>query len=165
MGFFIFIYLRIINYILPLLVCFVLFSCKAKKIKAKDTVLEKTAFYTLKVVNDSVKKVRNFSVVKIDVVNTKINYWVDESKLTEPNFLKLEIIDKKDKTIKVFAEHPLFKRFDLYSESGQIESKLISLQQGEVVLRVPYFYDYKKIVITETVNRIASKQIIITNEK
>lgn len=165
MGFFIFILLRTKISILSFLALIGLLSCKVKKEEITENPVEKTAFYTIKVLNDSVKNVRNFSVLKVDIANTKINYREDESKQTEANFLELEVVDKKGKVIKVFTEHPLFKRVDLYSESGQIESKLISLQQGELVFRIPYFYDYKKIIIRETVNRVPSKQITLTSEK
>ncbi len=135
---------------------------------AKSTplnVVEKTAFYTIKAIKDTIKNTTTFSVTTIQIADTKINYKIDANQSKNPYFLKIEIVDKNNTIINAFTEHPLFKRFDLYRESGEIESKSISLQQGEVVLRVPYFSDYKKMNITETVNFKQLKQVTITHEK
>lgn len=138
-------------------------SCKTKKTIVSP--IEKTAFYTLKLNRDTVKKETTFSVVSVQIADAKLKYRIDEKQTKNPNFLRIEITDKNKNIITAITEHPLFKRFDLYSESGEIESKSISLQQGESTFRVPYFSDYKKIKIIETINFIQSKQIIITNEK
>ena len=139
------------------------FSCKAKKAVASP--IEKMAFYTLKLSRDTIKKETTFSVASVQIADAKLNYRIDEKQAKNPYFLRIEITDKNKNVITAITEHPLFKRFDLYSESGEIESKSISLQQGELTFRVPYFSDYKKIKIIETINFIQSKQIIITNEK
>lgn len=138
-------------------------SCKATKVV--EVPVEKMAFYTLKVNRDTIKKETTFSVASVQVADAKLNYKLDTKQAKNPDFLKIEIIDKNERVISVLTEHPLFKRFDLYSESGEIESKSISLQQGEVTFRVPYYTDYKTIKITETINFKQSKQIILKHEK
>jgi len=139
------------------------FACRTKQAISKP--IEKTAFYTLTELKDSVTKKTTFKITNIQIADTKINYRVDEDKAKDPYYLKIEITDKSKMVTNAIAEHPLFKRFDLYSESGEIESKSISLQQGEVTFRVPYFSDYKKIKITEVINRTEQKPITITHEK
>ena len=139
-------------------------ACRAAK-STPLNVVEKTAFYTIKAIKDTIKNTTTFSVTTIQIADTKINYKIDANQSKNPYFLKIEIVDKNNTIINAFTEHPLFKRFDLYRESGEIESKSISLQQGEVVLRVPYFSDYKKMNITETVNFKQLKQVTITHEK
>ena len=139
-------------------------ACRAAK-STPLNVVEKTAFYTIKAIKDTIKNTTTFSVTTIQIADTKINYKIDANQSKNPYFLKIEIVDKNNTFINAFTEHPLFKRFDLYRESGEIESKSISLQQGEVVLRVPYFSDYKKMNITETVNFKQLKQVTITHEK
>ena len=135
------------------IVVVVLVSCKAKKVKAvTESLPEKAAFYTLEVLRDTVKKVTNFKLLKVTVVDTKIKYNADLAKTKNPDFLKIEITGKQSEPITAYTEHPLFKKFDLYSESGEIASKLISLQKGQVTFRVPYFEEYKTIKITETIN-------------
>jgi hypothetical protein len=143
---------------------FVFMACRAAK-STPLNVVEKTAFYTIKAIKDTIKNTTTFSVTTIQIAGTKINYKIDVNQSKNPYFLKIEIVDKNNTIINAFTEHPLFKRFDLYRESGEIESKSISLQQGEVVLRVPYFSDYKKMNITETVNFKQLKQVTITHEK
>lgn len=142
------------------------FGCKSKKPHEQTKELEeKTAFYTLEVTRDTLKQLTSYKIINIQIANTKLNYRMDEEKAKEPNFLKIEILDKSNKTIKVITEHPLYKRFDLYSESGQIEAKLISLQKGEVTFRVPYFTEYKKMIISETVNGKLLDKLTLKNEK
>ncbi len=143
---------------------FVFVACRTTK-SAPVNIIEKTAFYTLKVTKDTIKNTTTFSIIKIQLADVKLNYKIDVNQSKNPNFLKIEIVDKNKNVINAFTEHPLFKRFDLYRESGEIESKSISLQQGEVVLRVPYFADYKKMNITETVNFKQLNQVTITHEK
>ncbi|MES2132622.1 MAG: hypothetical protein V4506_09735 [Bacteroidota bacterium] len=131
----------------------VLVACKAKKVKAVTEPLpEKAAFYTIEALRDTVKKVTDFKLLKVTVVDTKIKYNADFTKTKNPDFLKIEITGKQSEPIIVYTEHPLFKKFDLYSDSGEIASKLISLQKGQVTFRVPYFEEYKIIKITETIN-------------
>ena len=143
---------------------FVFVACRTTK-STPVNVIEKTAFYTLKVTKDTIKNITTFSVTTIQLADVKLNYKIDENQSKNPNFLKIEIVDENKNIIHAFTEHPLFKRFDLYRESGEIESKSISLQQGEVVIRVPYFADYKTMNITETVNFKPLKQVTITHEK
>ncbi len=140
-----------------------MWACKTKP--APPKLVEKTAFYTLSVIRDSVKRTTAFSITKVQIANTKINYKIDDHYAKDANFLKIEIMDKSEHVIHAFTDHPLYKRFDLYQESGEIESKSISLQQGETVFRVPYFSEYKKIKITETINFKETKQITINHEK
>lgn len=99
----------------------------------------------------------------VNVVNSKLRYFIDENKKKEPNYLHFTITYKNGKVIEANTEHPLFKRFDLYSESGKIESKSISLSQGEVFLRVPYFGKYKRISITEIIN-FKERPVIVIRE-
>ncbi len=141
-------------------------GCKARRIKKEPgQVKEQTAFFTLSMSRDTVRHTSAAAVKSVNVVDTKIRYLVDEAKAREPNFLKVTIVYKNKQTVLAVTEHPLYKRFDLYSESGQIESKLISLPQGETVLRVPYFDDYKEVVIRETVNYKEGAPIILKHEK
>ena len=131
----------------------VLSSCKTKKtIATKPALIEKTAFYTIEALRDTVKKITSFTLVKIITSDSKINYNADVAKAKDPFFLKIEITDSRSKTITAYTEHPLFKKFDLYSDNGEIKSKLISLQKGQVIFRIPYFENYKTIKITETIN-------------
>ncbi len=155
--------MKIICYI-HILFVFAFVACRTTK-PTPITAIEKTAFYTLKVNKDTIKNITTFSITTIQLADVKLNYKIDENQSKNPNFLKIEIVDENKNSIHAFTEHPLFKRFDLYRESGEIESKSISLQQGEVVLRVPYFAEYKKINITETVNFKALNQVTITHEK
>jgi hypothetical protein len=143
------------------MVCFL--ACRTKPVP--PPVVEQTAFYTLSLNRDTVKNVTGFDITKVQVTNTKINYRIEEHYAKNPNFLKIEITDKSNHIINAFTDHPLYKRFDLYKESGEIESKSISLQQGETVFRVPYFSEYKKIKITETINFTEVKHITINHEK
>lgn len=137
-------------------------SCKVKQVQTKDT--EQTAFYTLLVTKDSVKKETTFEIKNVQIVNSKLKNVQARDYSKEANHLELVIKDKnKNKTIN-YTEHPLYKRFDLYEESGEIQSKSISLQQGEVTFRVPYYTNYKKIKITETINFKQQKTITIKNE-
>ncbi len=145
-------------------VMMVLFCCTAKKIKEEKPVPEKTAFYTFAALRDTIKNTTVFRVLKVTVVNTKINYRVEFDKAKNPNSLKIEITDPH-KTITAYTDHPLFKKFDLYGDSGEIKSKLISLPKAEVTLRVPYFEEYKTIKITETINFKTSNPIILKHEK
>lgn len=131
----------------------VLAACKAKKVKTvAEPLPEKTAFYTLEALRDTVKKVTDFKLLKVTIVDTKIKYSADLAKAKNPDFLKIEITGKQSEPITAYTDHPLFKKFDLYSDSGEIASKLISLQKGQVTFRVPYFEEYKSIKITETIH-------------
>lgn len=148
------------------LCCVMLFACRTSKVKTQVVEPEeKSAFYTLNLAHDSVKRETKAAITNVTVANLKIRYQPDEAKSKESSFLRIEITYSNDKIVEAFTEHPLRKRFDLYSESGQIESKLISLPQGEVVFRVPYFGAYKKIRIVETIDRKASPPINLKHEK
>jgi hypothetical protein len=140
-------------------------GCKARPVIKAQKPEEKSAFFTLAMSRDTVHQTTSAILKNVNVINTQIRYLPDEAKIKEPNFLKITIVYKNKRTIQAFTEHPLYKRFDLYSESGQIEPKLISLPQGEVVFRVPYFDDYKEVIIRETVSYKESATIILKHEK
>ncbi len=140
-----------------------LFSCRAKKINEEKPFPEKAAFYTFEAIRDTVKNTTAFKVLKVTVVDTKLNYSPDNAKANNPNSIKVEITESH-KTIVAYADHPLFKKFDLYGDSGEITSKLISLPKAQVTLRVPYFEEYRTIKITETVNFKMSNPILIKHE-
>jgi hypothetical protein len=145
---------------------FMLPACKTKKQQtATQPPPEKTAFYTIEALRDTVKQVTTFKVINITVVDTKINYHADEAKTKSRDFLKIDIIGKQVPSIVAYSEHPLFKKFDLYEQTGEITSKLISLPKGQVTLRVPYFEDYQSIRITETVNFKEAHHITLKHEK
>lgn len=97
----------------------------------------------------------------VNVVDSKVRHVIDVAKTKEPNFLKIQILYTNNKVVDLVTEHPLYKRFDLYSESGKIESKLISLSQDLLIFRAPYFDQYKKITILETINFKQSAPIIL----
>ncbi len=137
----------------------ILFSCKAKQTPEPEQ--EQGAFITLTLTRDSVATKTNFAISNVMVVNSKIRYLIDDIKKKDPNFLHITITYKNGKAIECYTEHPLFKRLDLYSESGKIESKSISLSQGEVVLRVPYFGKYKTVTIAETINFKEVQQVVL----
>lgn len=143
-----------------------LFACRAKRVKTKKpAAVEQSAFFTLSLSRDTVAKQTSARIKNVTVVDAKTRYMPDEAKAKEPNFLRIEVIYKNDQVLQAITEHPLYKRFDLYSESGQIESKLISLPQGEVIFRLPYFEEYKRIRIVETIGYKESPPIILKHEK
>lgn len=143
-----------------------LFACCTSRVKTQSIEPEeKSAFYTLSITRDSITKVTKAAITRLIVVDSRIRYQPDEAKTREPHYLSIEILYKNSRVVQAYTEHPLHKRFDLYSESGQIESKLISLQQGEVVFRVPYFGEYKKITVVETVDRKPLPALYLKHEK
>lgn len=152
------------NILYVLMALLLLTACKTRK-AAPAVLPEKTAFYTIEATRDTVKQVTTFKVLKVMVVDTKINYRVDEARAKSRDFLKFEIITKHSAPVIAYSEHPLFKKFDLYEETGEISSKLISLQKGQVTVRVPYTEDYTSIGITETINFKAGKPVIVKHEK
>lgn len=156
---------HIINYILPgLLVLFMLTACKTGK-TTPAALPEKTAFYTIEALRDTVKQVTTFKVIKVTVVDTKHNYHTDEAKAKSRDFLKIEVIGKQMPPIIAYSEHPLFKKFDLYEQTGEITSKLISLQKGQITVRVPWFEEYQSLRITETINFKTANPIVLRHEK
>jgi len=140
-----------------------LFSCNATKPIVNPE--ERTAFYTIEAKKDSAKNETYFSVKDVQIANSKMHRKPNDDQSKNAYHLEIEIFDNSKNTVIVYTEHPLYKRFDLYEESGEIESKSISLQQGDVTFRAPFFTDYKKIKITETVNFKKLTPTIIKNEK
>lgn len=153
-----------INNLLYVLMALLVFTaCKTPK--AAPLVLpEKTAFYTIEASRDTAKQVTTFKVLQVTVVDTKINYRADEAKAKSRDYLKVEIMTKHSAPVIAYTEHPLFKKFDLYEQTGEISSKLISLPKGQVTVRVPYTEDDTAIRITETINFKAGKPVIVKHE-
>ncbi|PBQ31597.1 hypothetical protein CNR22_07395 [Sphingobacteriaceae bacterium] len=145
------------------LLCFVLalFACKSTKPKELAEIPEKTAFYTIELTRDTIANKTSAVVKNINVVDSKVRHTIDETKTKGPNYLKIQILYKNNKVVNLVTEHPLYKHFDLYSESGKIESKLISLSQDLLIFRAPYFDQFKKITILETINFKESAPIIL----
>ena len=139
-------------------------ACKTGK-TAPLVLPEKTAFYTIEALRDTVKQVTSFKVVNVTVVHSKHNYRADEAKAKTRDFLKIEIMGKQLPPIIAYSEHPLFKKFDLYEQTGEITSKLISLQKGQVTVRVPWFETYQSVRITETINFKTANPIVLRHEK
>lgn len=160
-------YKKIVFPFVCLVLCMSLFLfCKAKRVKPHVAeVQEQSAFYSFSALRDTVKHQTDFTLKNVIIANAKIRYTVDEAKTKLPGYLKIEITDRNNRSVLAFAEHPLYKRMEVFNESGQIDSKLISLQQGEFTLRVPYFEAYKKIKITEVINFKESSPILLKNEK
>lgn len=155
---------HIINHLLYVLMALLaLTACKTHKVPPV-ALPEKTAFYTIEATRDTVKQVTTFKVLNVMVVDTKINYHADEAKAKSRDYLKFEIMTKQSAPVIAYSEHPLFKKFDLYEQSGEISSKLISLPKGQVTVRVPYTEAYTSIGITETINFKAGKPVIIRHE-
>ncbi len=105
------------------------------------------------------------TINSIKIVDNKINYVPEEEMMKKPSFVSIEITDKDKNTIKAYAEHPLYRRFDLYEETGKIESKLVSLPEADMTIRVPYYSPYEKIKITETINSVQTLVTILKHEK
>lgn len=142
-------------------------ACKTRKREPATFKLpaERTAFYTIEATRDSVKQKTEFRLLKMQVVDTKVNFRSEEEKASNPWHLKIEIVNKNAPAVTVYAEHPLFRRVDLFSESGEISSKFLSLPRGQFTLRVPYFEEYKKFTITETVGSKQADAIQLNHEK
>ncbi len=141
-------------------------ACQTKKIKTTKTRSEeKTAFYDFKFKHDSLTKKTVITINNIKVVDTKINYLIDEEAARKQSYLFIEIKDKEGNVIKAYLEHPLYRKFDVYEESGKIESKLVSLSEADMAIRVPYYSPYEKIKITETINKTQTLETILKNEK
>lgn len=147
-----------------LVVLIALTACKTRNVPPAP-LPEKTAFYTIEAIRDTVKQVTTFKVLQVTVVDTKINYRADEAKAKSRDFLKFEIMTKHSAPVIAYSEHPLFRKVDLYEETGEISSKLISLPKGQVTVRVPYTEDYTAIGITETIHFKAGKPVIVKHEK
>lgn len=147
-----------------LIVLIALTACKARKVPPQE-LPEKTAFYTIEATRDTVKQVTTFKLIKVMVVDTKINYHADEAKAKSRDFLKIEILTKQSAPVIAYSEHPLLKKFDLYEQTGEISSKLISLPKGQVTVRVPYREAHTVIRITETVNFKTAKPHTVQHEK
>jgi hypothetical protein len=142
------------------------FSCRTKKIKSTQLKPEeKTAFYDLKFKYDSILKKSIITLNSIKIIDQKINYVPDEQASKKLSFVYIEITDKDKNTIKAYAEHPLYRKFDVYEETGKIESKLVSLPEADMTIRVPYYSPYEKIKITEAINRTQTLTTILKNEK
>jgi intein/homing endonuclease len=141
-------------------------ACKPQKIKTTKTKAEeKTAFYDFKFINDSIHKKSMITLTGVKVVDTKIAYTVDENAKERPSFVLIEIRDKDNNEIKAYMEHPLYRKFDVYEENGKIESKLVSLSEADMIIRVPYYSPYEKIKITETINNNQTLVTILKHEK
>lgn len=155
----------IIHYILSGLIALIALSaCKTMKAQLPE-LPEKTAFYTIEATRDTVRQVTSFKVLKVTVVDTKINYQAGEAKAKSRDYLKFEIITKHSAPVIAYSEHPLFKKFDLYEQAGEISSKLISLPKGQVTVRVPYTEEHTAIRITETINFKTAKPVTVRYEK
>lgn len=157
---------NITHIILFLLVLGLGLACKPQKIKSTKTrAEEKTAFYDFKFRYDSVHKKSIITINNIKVIENKINYLIDEEASKKQSSVCIEITDKDKNIIKAYAEHPLYRKFDLYEESGKIEAKLVSLPEADMTIRVPYYSPYTKIKITETVNKTQTQVTTLKNEK
>lgn len=127
--------------------------------------MEKTAFYDFKFKHDSLSKKTIITINSIKVADTKINYVIDNAAKENQSFVYIEIKDRDGNEIKAYAEHPLYRKFDLYEESGKIESKLVSLSEADMTIRVPYYSPHEKIKITETINKTQTLITTIKHEK
>lgn len=142
--------------------CVFLIFCKPTK---AQEVKQKTAFYTIKLVYDSLKQKTIYTVKNITIVDQVTKEQNNVRYLQSPDYLKITVVDKSKNSNQIITEHPLHKHVELFSESGEIESKSISLQEGEVTFRVPYYVGFKKIKVTEVRNFKKKKQVIIKHEK
>ncbi|MCC6182373.1 MAG: hypothetical protein IT237_11125 [Bacteroidia bacterium] len=147
-----------------IVICVVLFTA-CVSLKEKPLPIEKTAFYTFSIQRDTIKNQSQFKVLDVQIADTKINYHLNKAIEKEPYYIRLNIIDESKHQITALVSHPLYKRFDLYSETGEIESKSVKLQNAEFVLRVPFFSSYKTITFTETINFVNQKPITLKYEK
>lgn len=140
---------------------FIVVATACKSTKNKQTLEEKTVFYSFQIIKDTVLNTLKCELINVQIVDSKTRYTIDKEKEKNQNFLKIEVIDKAKKQMIAICDHPLYKRFDLYSESGEIESKSVSLQKAELTIRVPYYKDYSIINITETVNFEKKETVVI----
>lgn len=90
---------------------------------------------------------------------------IDETPKENASYVCFEIKDKDGNDIKAYMAHPLYRKFDVYEESGKIESKLVSLSEADMTIRVPYYSPYEKIKITETINRTQTLTTTLKHEK
>jgi hypothetical protein len=145
---------------ISLVAIFIVVTNACKSTKNSQILEEKTAFYSFQITKDTILNALKCELINVQIVDSKTRYTIDKEKEKNQNFLKIEVIDKAKKQMIAFCDHPLYKRFDLYSENGEIESKSVSLQKAELTIRIPYFKEYSVINITETVN-FERKPIIV----
>ena len=139
-------------------------SCKTSKVNTTLTdVQEKTAFYDFSFKYDTVNKKSVITLQGVKEVDVRAKRDNNEEAKNKPYYIEIEIKDKNNNLITVFAEHPLFRKFDVYEESGKIEAKLVYLPEGSLTIRVPYFVPYKTIKLTEHTDKTFIT--IIKNEK
>lgn len=146
----------------PLVFCVFLLFCEPAE---AQEVKQKTAFYTIKLVYDSLNQKIFYKVKNVTVVDQVTREQSNIRYLQSPDYLKITIVDKSKHACQIITEHPLHKQVELFSESGEIESKSISLHEGEVTFRVPYYAVFKKIKITEVRDFKKKKPVIIKHEK
>lgn len=151
-------------FLISMMTVMIVAACKTPKV-APTVLPEKTAFYTIEATRDTVKQLTTFRVLKATIVDTRINYHADEAKVKSRDYLKIVIVTKHSAPVVAYSEHPLFKKLDLYEESGEISSKLISLPKGQVTVRVPCNEEYSTITITETINFNPAKPVTLKHEK
>jgi len=101
----------------------------------------------------------------VKVADVKINQVPDEEAARKRSNIKIQITDKEKNTVITYIEHPLYRRFDVYEESGKIESKLVSLPEADMTIRVPYYVPYSKIELTETIDGKQGQSVVLKNEK
>lgn len=151
---------------LAITICLFGLSCKSKKINSTPSIAnEKTAFYDFKFIWDSINKKSQITLNTINVANAKSKFTQNKQDAALSNNVLIEITDKGGNNIKEQTEHPLAKKYDVFSENGEIEAKLVSLPEGNTIIRVPYYSDWKKIKITETIKGVKQTAIILKNEK
>lgn len=138
-------------------------ACKARKAPLQELPV-KTAFYTIEAERDSMKRLTTFRIINVKVVDAQVNYRVDDARAGSRDYLKIEVRSKHAPPLTAYSEHPLFRKFDLYEEGGEIGSKLISLPKGRVTVRLPYYEPYSSIRITETVQFKTQKPISLSYE-
>jgi 5-bromo-4-chloroindolyl phosphate hydrolysis protein len=142
------------------------YSCLERKITGTEEVpREKTAFYNFKFRYDSLDKKTIISINSIKVVDQKINYLADEDAAKKNSNIHFEITDRNGNIIRAYIEHPLHRRFDVYEENGKIDSKMVSLPEADMTIRVPYYSPFKKIKITETINQTQTLITVLKDEK
>lgn len=151
---------------LVLLFSLVLFKTSRAQQISPQTNAVKIAFYTLHISKDSIRQKISCIIKSVTVVDQVPKPSVSRDHSKDPDHLRILIVDKfKNKQV-VFTEHPLNKQVELYDdETKEIEFKRISLTEGDVTFRIPYYTDYKKIKITEINNFKKGKTISIKHDK
>ncbi len=120
----------------------------------------KIAFFVFTASKDSLSNVLDVTLKDKIITEGKLKPQQENTANSFPDCLKLVFSNGTTVLKEIYVEHPLYRRMDVFSENGTIESKSLHLPSSDFSLRMSWINNANKLLIYEYINYKKTNNVV-----